>query len=703
MRMTIGKKLITSFLVMAMLVLLSGIVGFVVLNNSSQSADTVAKEKAPVQYAVMNATLAIEKVQRFVMDYTSKVEGLETIASHMSAALNEFDMWIAMIQLGTASPDFKESSHGEVYTSKNLNIAVMKGSDKMLTSLETILQEQATFKQTVAALIDSHNKDVSYLIPVGETYYSLPDFLNLAQISHLDWLMALRDAVNIETTFTGNMDPTKGLVGEWLSSGYKVEKTEFNDVYKKLQKQHKKLLALAVKINEKETYKDKLRTLNRGIGVTAKIEKYFGKMHPLSASIYQEQDAEEKKRHAAMAASALSISSQLDALIGDAALEMHTALLTADKVKTRGTIFLAAITLAAVVIAIIMGTLMSRYLAGRIHDLAEATKKIAQGDLQKTMAVTSADELGDLAQDTNSMITSLREIIGQVLAFSGNLTQSSHGLAEISNDLDGNAKDLNTQSTKATDATARMSSSMLDIATTANDSMQRVQNVAQATDEMSATINEIAENTEQARAVSTKAVVTVEKTTVKMNELSEAAKEIGKVADVIVSIADQTNLLSLNATIEAARAGDAGKGFAVVANEVKELAGQTNLATGNIREKIAAIQQSSDMTIAEINEIATVINNINSIVVVIAGAVEEQAVTTQQIAKDISTVSTGIQDMSGNVDSASEVAESVSHDINAVSATSSNVQTGSTQVNSNATELAKLAEDLQGLVGKFKL
>ncbi len=703
MRMTISKKLVFSYLVLAMLVLFSGLVGFFVLNKSSQSADTVAKDKAPIQYAVMNAALAIEKVQKNVLDYTSNVSGLEILSQHLQSALVEFDMWIAMIQYGSTSQEFTESTHGALYTSKNLDIVVMKGSEQMLTSLEAILLEQTNFKKSVAALIESHDKDVSSLIPVGDKFYSLPEFLNLAQISHLDWLRLLKDAVNIETTFTANTDPKKGLLGKWLSSEYQIDNPEFMKVFAKLKKQHLKLLALAVKINAKEQYKDKLRLFNRGIGVTAKIEKYFAQMHPMSAETYLAQNAEEKIRQSAMIDSAKNITSQLDGLIASAASEMNDALQTSEKVKTQGTIFLTAITLAAVVIAIIMGTLMSRYLARRINELAEATRKIAQGDLQKTLTINSADELGDLAQDTNSMITNLREIIGQVLTFSGNLTQSSHGLAGISNNLDDNAKDLNSKSNEATTATSKMSSSMLEISTIANDSMERVQNVSQATEEMSATINEIAENTEQARAVSTTAVTTVEKTMAKMNELSEAAKEIGQVADVIVNIADQTNLLSLNATIEAARAGDAGKGFAVVANEVKELAGQTNNATGDIREKIAAIQQSSDMTIAEINEIAEVINNINSIVVVIAGAVEEQAVTTQQIAEDISSVSLGIQDMSGNVDTASDVAESVATDIAAVSSTSENVQTGSTEINSNATELATLAEELQVLVGKFQL
>ena len=345
--------------------------------------------------------------------------------------------------------------------------------------------------------------------------------------------------------------------------------------------------------------------------------------------------------------------------------------------KKSGTTVLIVLTIFAVVAATLLGLLVSRMMSSRILSIAESTKKIAAGDLQTDLSISSNDELGDLAHDTNAMIANLRQMIGQILSFSGKLTTSAVDLAGVSRDLDTHTSDLENKSADASEATATMNNSMAEISVLANDSMQRVQSVAIATDEMSSTISEIAQNTEQARSVTSKAVITVENTALKMNELSEAAHKIGMVAEVIVSIAEQTNLLSLNATIEAARAGEAGKGFAVVANEVKELAGQTNKATGDIREKITAIQQSSNIAITEISEITRVISEINSIVVVIAGAVEEQAVTTKQITEDINSVSGGIEGMTQHVDSATEISDSVALDIDHVKTTSKSIGEGS--------------------------
>jgi methyl-accepting chemotaxis protein len=703
MKMTIGKKLSFSFLGLAALVLLSGIVGIIVLFKVTNSADIVGKNKAPVQYAIMNAALVLEKIQKYSVEYNSATTGLHDLEEKLNTYLDEFDMWISMLENGTDSKEFKNSKSGSLYTSKGLAVTTPKGSQKIKQVTEKIVQESTNLKSNTADLVKAHKEYASYsIITKDGKIYPLPSFLNLTQRLQTDWVQQLKDAAGMEAVFAGETNPKGGLLGEWLSS-YKVENQDLMKLVEQLSVQVEKIRNLAAEVNKKSSGADKNATFLRTITTTSRIERYFQQLHTLSEKLYNNLETTEHAKQTAMTASAETINKALAGLITDSAQEMKDALRVSDTTKKSGTTTLILLTLAAVIIAAVMGTLMSRYFSRRIHTLANTTKDISQGNLQKKVENTSSDELGELADDTNTMIDNLREMIGQIRSFSENLSDSSTGLGGVSQDLDKNAVDLGTKSTDASHSTELMTSSILDISTIANDSMERVQSVAMATEEMSATIKEIAGNAEQARSVTAKAVTTVEKTTAKMTELSAAAKEVGKVADVIVNIADQTNLLSLNATIEAARAGDAGKGFAVVANEVKELAKQTNQATEDIREKIAAIQQSSDMTITAIEEISQVINDINSIVVVIAGAVEEQAVTTDQIAQDIASVSTGIEDMNKNVASATEIVESVSGDIGVVGTTSNQVQNGSSQIKKSAEDLKRLAGELKTLVGKFSL
>lgn len=702
MRMSIGRKLVICFLGLALLVLLSGLVGIFVLNKLSSSTDIIAGEKAPAQYAVMNAALKVDVVQKHTIQYTNAVFDLEEISSDIVVGIEEFDMWISLLQFGTASAEFGNSPSKAIYQRTNLDLVVPRSSPQMLPILTSIVEESSRLKNKTTELIAAHKEEVSYGVIVQSQMLKLPDFLNLAQRDHLEWTKQLKDAVNIETKFTGNTDPKQGLIGEWLES-YQVPNQKLMDVLGRFKKQYVKLMKMAEKINSLTVYKDKQRTLNRGIGTTAKIEKYFSELHEVSKGIYEEIEAANKQTQGELGVSINSINDQLSSLINVADAEMNKALEEAATAKKNGITVLIVLTIVAVVAATLLGMLVSRLISSKILSIAESTNKIAAGDLQTDLDISSNDELGDLAHDTNGMIANLRQMIGQILNFSGKLTTSAMDLAGVSRDLDAHTGDLEGKSMEASEATSIMNSSMVEISTLANNSMQRVQSVAIATEEMSSTISEIAQNTEQARAVTSKAVTTVEKTTLKMNELSAAASEIGMVAEVIVNIAKQTNLLSLNATIEAARAGEAGKGFAVVANEVKELAGQTNKATEEIREKITAIQQSSNMTIAEISEITSVINEINSIVVMIAGAIEEQAVTTKQITEDVNSVSGGIEGMTQHVDSATEISDSVAMNIDHVKTTSKRIGEGSHHIQENVTGLEKLAEELNGLVGQFKL
>ncbi len=176
----------------------------------------------------------------------------------------------------------------------------------------------------------------------------------------------------------------------------------------------------------------------------------------------------------------------------------------------------------------------------------------------------------------------------------------------------------------------------------ANGTATNVQSVAAGAEELAASFAEISRSASEALTISREAVSESERTSQIMSGLSDATLSIGKIVELINTIADQTNLLALNATIEASRAGEAGKGFAVVANEVKGLASQTSKAIEDISKQVQAVQGTSNEAVAAITQIAGVIGRIDSIAASIASAVEEQTAVTKDI-------SNNMQDAAANV------------------------------------------------------
>lgn len=326
-----------------------------------------------------------------------------------------------------------------------------------------------------------------------------------------------------------------------------------------------------------------------------------------------------------------------------------------------------------------------------------------EGDLTKRLVVSSRDEVGVLAGRFNKFITKVQNIIKDVAANAEALNQSSHELSELSAMLSSGADQTTSRAQSVASASEEMSANMSNVATAMNDAAANVNMVASATEEMSVTIGEIAQNAEKAHSITNSAVGHAQSASGQVDELGTAAQEIGKVVETITDISEQVNLLALNATIEAARAGEAGKGFAVVANEIKELAQQTAKATGEIKRQVSGIQSSTTGTVVQIDNISTVVSEVNDIVSKIAAAVEEQSTTTREIAGNIAQASSGIGDVNMSVGQSNTVAADIAKEISEVTQAAGSMSNSSSQVNLNAEQLAKLATQLNEMVGRFKI
>jgi methyl-accepting chemotaxis protein len=240
------------------------------------------------------------------------------------------------------------------------------------------------------------------------------------------------------------------------------------------------------------------------------------------------------------------------------------------------------------------------------------------------------------------------------------------------------------QMSSTAEETSRQSAS---VATASDQATANVQTVAATAEELSASIAEIGRQVTQSARIAQNAVDETEATNETVKGLAQAAVKIGEVVNLINDIAGQTNLLALNATIEAARAGEAGKGFAVVAQEVKNLANQTAKATEEISSQIAAVQEETNGAVTAIEKIRGIIGEVNDIATTISSAVEEQGVSTQEIARNVQQAATGTQDVNANIENVRKAAGETG--------------TAAGQVLNASQEMSRQAEGLRGEVDRF--
>jgi methyl-accepting chemotaxis protein len=315
-----------------------------------------------------------------------------------------------------------------------------------------------------------------------------------------------------------------------------------------------------------------------------------------------------------------------------------------------------------------------RSMTGSVKGLIGALSAVESGDL-RTAAQASPDEVGQMAVALNRMRVRIGEMVDRISRTSTTLSSASVQLSAVS-----------TQMTSAAERTADRAGN---VSAAAEQVSASVQTVSAGTEEMGASITEIARQAAEAARVATEAVAAAETTNQLVGRLDASSSEIDEVIKFIGSIAKQTNLLALNATIEAARAGEAGKGFAVVASEVKELARDTALSSEKIERNIAGIQSDTREAIRAIGEITSTIHQINDIQSMIASAVEEQAVTTNEIARSVGEAAAGSSAIAGSITGVADAARET--------------KTGAIETHRSAEELAKLAGELLGLTRQFQL
>lgn len=343
----------------------------------------------------------------------------------------------------------------------------------------------------------------------------------------------------------------------------------------------------------------------------------------------------------------------------------------------------------ATLLTLLFAWLLTRSITLPISQALEAAEEVAEGNLTRPIKVDGNDEAGRLLAAMAKMQDKLRDTLQRI---AGSATQLASAAEELNAVTDESARGLTQQNNEieqAATAVNEMTSAVEEVARNAVSTSEASRNATLSAGDGRDLVQETVSAIERMSG-------DVQATATLIGELANESRDIGKVLDVIRGLADQTNLLALNAAIEAARAGEAGRGFAVVADEVRALAHRTQQSTSEIERMIGSIQAGTEhavdsmrnsteraestLNIAKgagmsLDTINTAIVEINERNLVIASAAEEQA----QVAREVDRNLVNIRDLS--VQSA----------------------TGASQTSAASSELSRLAVDLNGMVGRFRL
>ncbi|MHB8061168.1 MAG: methyl-accepting chemotaxis protein, partial [Ruminiclostridium sp.] len=370
-----------------------------------------------------------------------------------------------------------------------------------------------------------------------------------------------------------------------------------------------------------------------------------------------------------------------------------------------------------ILIAFALCIIIARSVSKPLDKLVLIMKKAKEGDLTSYIKDFENDEIGEVCRNYSDMLSNINGLISQVRKTSANVVAAANKIAAAS-------EATYSSSEQVAVTIEQIAKGATDQANEINDSVSHMDKLSEGIIYVGDEVSQVIAITNKIKSLNENASKTINALNIKSNQVSETSnkvslnitdlsnsmKEIQKILKSMISISEQTNLLSLNASIEAARAGEAGRGFAVVADEVKKLAEQSKKFTSNINNIVSSIGQKTNATVQEVmnsnavvNEQILAVKDTEDLIKTVFVAREEVLTNIVSTEKSVENIIKSKEKVLESLENVSAVAEESAATTQEISASTEEQMISAEELANHAKELNDLAASLNRELDKFKI